>query len=632
MCGIAGLYSMTNPPETGVLERMNECIEYRGPDESGYFRDDLVGFTHRRLSIVGVDTGRQPIFNENGSVCIIFNGEIYNYPHLRDELEPAHTFTTETDTEVLVHLYEEHGPSFVQRLRGMFAFALWDADAKRLLLARDRMGIKPLLLALDCDTVAFASELPALLESGLEHGGLDTHAISEYFAFGQIPAPRTVFENIRKLQPGELVIIDDSGVASEQFYTPTFERREPTFEKAVGELRSRMDAAVERRLMSDVPLGAFLSGGIDSSIVVGTMADLMDDPVRTFTVGFEQSLFDESWAAREVADYHGTNHTEFTVSPQEVRDAIPTVLDRLGEPFADQSLIPTSIVSQESSRDVKVALSGDGADELFAGYSKYRGEYYSEYYRRLPEKLRSALIAPAVNSLKASRSGRRGELVRKAQKFLRGDVAGVADRHFAWNRIFEDDTHTAFDGIDPSSVGRKHMREEHAHAEEILPGNRRDDISRILAVDTRFGLPNQILHKTDLASMYNSLEVRVPFLDTAVVECAMSLPSEYKITRSEQKRVLKEAFEDRLPESILERDKQGFDMPIGEWFKNELATEFRETVTGLDTDLVDPGEVLDVFENHRTGKSEHGKFLWSVYVFARWHRRMVDAGVLSPEK
>jgi asparagine synthase (glutamine-hydrolysing) len=632
MCGIAGVFRGVPRQKQEVLMKMNTCLTHRGPDEDGIYLDDPVGLAHKRLSIVGVDTGQQPIFNEDGSVCVIFNGEIYNYPPLRDELESAHTFTTETDTEVLVHLYEEHGPSFIQRLRGMFAFALWDANAKRLLLARDRLGIKPLLLADDGDTIAFASELPALLESGLDHGGLDTHAISEYFAFGQIPAPRTVFENIRKLQPGELVIIDDSGVASEQFYTPTFERREPTFEKAVGELRSRMDAAVERRLMSDVPLGAFLSGGIDSSIVVGTMADLMDDPVRTFTVGFEQSLFDESWAAREVADYHGTDHTEFTVTPEEVRDAIPTVLDRLGEPFADQSLIPTYIVSQETSRDVKVALSGDGADELFAGYSKYRGEYYSEYYRRLPEKLRSALIAPAVNSLKASRSGRRSELVRKAQKFLRGDVAEVADRHFAWNRILEDDTHTAFDRIDPSRVGRKRMREEHAHAEEILPGNRRDDMSRILAVDTRFGLPNQILHKTDLASMYNSLEVRVPFLDTAVVECAMSLPSEYKITRSEQKRVLKEAFEDRLPESILERDKQGFDMPIGEWFKNELATEFRETVTGLDTDLVDTEEVLDVFEDHRTGKGEHGKFLWSVYVFARWHRRMVDAGVLSPEK
>jgi len=328
-----------------------------------------------------------------------------------------------------------------------------------------------------------------------------------------------------------------------------------------------------------------MSGGIDSSIVVGTMADLIDDPVRTFTVGLEQSLFDESWADRDIADYHGTDHTEFTVTPEEVRDAITTVLDRLGEPFADQSLIPTYIVSRETSRDVKVALSGDGADELFSGYSKYRGEYYSKYYRQLPATLRSDLIAPAVNSLEASRSGRHGELVRKAQKFLRGDASDVADRHFAWNRILDDDTLGTFDGIDPSSIGRKRMREEHAQVEDILPGNRRD---------------------------------------------AMSLPSEYKIPRNEQKRVLKEAFEDRLPESILEWGKQGFDMPIGEWLKNELATEFRETVTGLDTDPVDTGDVLDVFEDHRTSKGEHGKFLWSVYVFARWHRWMVDAGVLSP--
>ena len=632
MCGITGIFADTGTVTESRLQAMNTCLSHRGPDEEGVHIDGPVGLAHKRLSIVGVDTGRQPIFNEDDSVCVIFNGEIYNYPQLREDLEPRHTFTTETDTEVLVHLYEEHGPAFVERLQGMFAFALWDADDQRLLLARDRMGIKPLLLADDGAEIAFASELPALLESGVDHGGIDERAVSEYFAFGHVPAPRTVFENVRKLQPGERVVVDAEGVTSDRFYTPTIERRDPTFEQAVDELRTRVESAVEKRLMSDVPLGAFLSGGIDSSIVVGTMADLMDDPVRTFTVGFEQSLFDESWAAQEVADYHGTDHTEFTVTPEEVRDAIPTVLDRLGEPFADQSLLPTYVVSRETSNDVKVALSGDGADELFAGYSKYRGEYYSRHYRRLPKTLRRDLIAPAVNGLEASRSGRRGEFVRKAQKFLRGDVDNVADRHFEWDRILTDGAGQALRGTDPAATGRERMREEHRSAETLLPENRQDDMSRVLAVDTRFGLPNQILHKTDLASMYNSLEVRVPFLDTAVVEYAMSLPSEYKITRSEQKRVLKRAFEDRLPDDILARDKQGFDMPIGEWFKNELATEFRETVTGLDTDLVNTGDVLDVFEDHRTGKGEHGKFLWSVYVFSRWHRRMVDAGVLSPEK
>jgi asparagine synthase (glutamine-hydrolysing) len=628
MCGISGVYSAIGSPRSGVLERMNSCVEYRGPDESGYFQDGPIGFAHRRLSIVGLDTGRQPIFNEDDSVCVIFNGEIYNHRELRRQLSTHHTFTTDTDTEVLVHLYEEHGSSFVDRLRGMFAFALWDADEQRLLLARDRLGIKPLLFANDGEQVAFSSELPGLLESGVDHGGINEYAVSEYFAFGHIPAPRTIFRNIRKLRPGELAIVDEDGLRREQFYTPSVKSRNISFEEATAELRTRIDNAVERRLMSEVPLGAFLSGGIDSSIVVGTMADLMDEPVRTFTVGFDQSLFDESWAAREVANYHETDHTEFTVTAEEVRDAIPNVLDRLGEPFADQSLIPTYIVSRETSQDVKVALSGDGADELFAGYSKYRGEYYSKHYRQLPKAIRSKLLAPVVNNLDASRSNQRGELVRKAQKFLRGGSENVPARHFEWDRILDDGTSTAFFVDDPAAVGRERLQEEHQQAMTVLPPNRQDDMSQILTVDTQFGLPNQILHKTDLASMYNSLEVRVPFLDTGVVEYAMSLPTQYKITRSEQKRVLKRTYNDRLPETILNRDKQGFDMPIGEWFKNELATEFEETISELETDLFDTDDVLDVFRKHRTGSGEHGEFLWSVYVFARWHRHMERQGIL----
>jgi len=630
MCGIVGIVAVGAQPDEAVLASMNACLSYRGPDEDGIHIDAPIGLAHKRLSIVGVVGGRQPIFNEDETVSIIFNGEIYNYPELRADLEPRHSFSTDTDTEVLVHLYEEHGPSFVEHLRGMFAFAIWDTNRERLLLARDRMGIKPLLLADDGDTIAFASELPALFESGVDHGGLDQQAVSEYFAFGQIPAPRTMFNNVRKIEPGELVVIDDGNRTHEQFYTPSIERQEPSFGDAVGELRRRVDDAVERRLMSDVPLGAFLSGGIDSSIIVGTMADLIDEPVRTFTVGFDQSLFDESWAAREVADYHNTDHSKFTVTPDDVRDTIPTVLDRLGEPFADPSLIPTYIVSRETSQNVKVALSGDGADELFAGYNKYRGEYYSKYYRHLPKSLRTNLVTPTINRLEASRSGRRGELARKAQKFIRGDAEHVSDRHFEWNRICSEDTVRTLSTGSPIAAGRERMREEHRQQIAALPENRRDDMSRILAVDTRFGLPNQILQKTDLASMYNSLEVRVPFLDRDVVEYALSLPSEYKITRTEQKRVLKRAFEDRLPDSILERNKQGFDMPIGEWFKNELAGEFRDTITGMDTALFEPRDVLDVFDEHVNGNREHSKFLWSVYVFARWHNRMVDSGVLSP--
>lgn len=629
MCGITGVYNPKNSLESDTLAAMNDCLCHRGPDEDGILFDGPVGLAYKRLSIVGLDSGRQPIFNEDDTVCVIFNGEIYNYPELRKQLASAgHTFTTATDTEVLVHLYEEHGPSFVNRLEGMFAFALWDTNKEHLLLARDSMGIKPLLIANDGKSIAFASELPALLESNVNHGGIAETSIAQYFGLGYIPAPRTAFTNIRKLEPGERIIISNDGVVDETFYTPSVESREVSFQSAVKGLRPRIEDAVEKRLMSDVPLGAFLSGGIDSSIVVGTMANYMDEPVKTFTVGFEESLFDESWAAREVADYHNTDHTEYTVTPEEVRTAIPDVLDRLGEPFADQSILPTYVVSRETSQDVKVALSGDGADELFAGYSRYRGEYYSGYYRKIPRTVRHSLLEPAANHFDASRDNARGEHIRKVKKFLRGGEPNTADRHFEWARIADDQTLSAFDRINPGSESRSLLYEQHDFANLYLPEERQNPMSSIQAVDTHFGLPNQILHKTDQASMYNSLEVRVPFLDTEVVKYAMSLPTDYKITPRKQKRVLKQAFDDVLPDAILQREKQGFDMPIGEWFKNELEEEFKTTISALESDLVDTGAVMDRFAEHKSGRHEHGKFLWAVYVFAQWHNRMADQDII----
>lgn len=629
MCGIAGVFDSTGPPSEETLEAISECLVHRGPDDGGIFVDGPVTLTHRRLAIIDPETGDQPLFNEDETISVVFNGEIYNYLSLRDSLSNAgHNFETRTDTEILVHLYEERGLDFVELLEGMFAFALWDANKERLILARDPMGIKPLLLADDGERIAFASELPALFEAGVDHGGIDTKSITQYFGLGYIPAPRTALRNVRKLRPGEIVVISEEGIDHSDFYTPSVDPIDVSFDEAVAAVRTRVEEAVEKRQMSDVPLGAFLSGGIDSSIVVGLMANLSESPVQTFTVGFDESLFDESWAAREVADYHDTDHTEFTVTPEDVQSAIPVVLDRLGEPFADASIIPTYVVSRETSRDVKVALSGDGADELFAGYSRYRGEQYSKYYRRVPRPVRTQLIEPAINEVGVDRDTKRGELVRKAQKFVRGGNPDVVDRHFEWARIFHEDAISAFEGIDLVKEGRASLGREHERATSYLPGNRQDDLSRIQAVDTHFGLPNQILHKTDLASMYNSLEVRVPFLDTEVVEYAMSLPTDYKITPRKQKRVLKRAFEDVLPRSILQRNKQGFDMPIGEWFKNELEADFREMVNAVDTDLLDRGEVMNLFEDHKRGNSAHGKFLWSVYVFAYWHRRMEREGII----
>ncbi|WP_255171276.1 asparagine synthase (glutamine-hydrolyzing) [Natrononativus amylolyticus] len=630
MCGITGLFDPDSSPNPEKLHRMNQCQEHRGPDAHGIFTDGPIGLAHRRLSIIDPhESGDQPIYNEDGSIVVIFNGEIYNYRSLRNSLITAgHQFSTETDTEVLVHLYEDYGPSFVQQLEGMFAFALWDSTKEQLVLARDQMGVKPLLLLQDGSKFGFASELPALLTSELDHGEIDKKALSQYFAFGYIPAPRTAFQNIRKVRPGERVVITDQGISRDSYYSLSVPKRTDCFDTATQKLRKRVINSIEKRLMSDVPLGAFLSGGIDSSIVVGTMAELMDEPVRTFTVGFDQDLFDESWAAREVAEYHGTNHHEFTMSADDVRDLIPTVLDQLGEPFADPSLMPSYVVARDTSQEVTVALSGDGADELFAGYDKYRVESLSKYYRALPELVREEVIEPTVNALPASRGSRVGTKVYQAQWFVnRSGPERTPERHFELMRIPTGNAVNVFTQVNPVRFGQDALSIEYSQLKPQLRD--RDSLTKIQGVDTQYSLPNQMLQKVDLASMYNSLEVRVPFLDTAVVEYAMSLPSEYKLTWSDRKRVLKNAFSSELPPSIFERDKQGFDMPIGEWFKNELANDFRIAVTAVDLGILDNDAVLDVYSEHKSGQYDHGRFLWTVYVFKQWAKRMQDSGFIS---
>lgn len=625
MCGITGVFSPAETPNSDELEEMNTCLSHRGPDDTGLYTDGPAGLAHQRLSVIDVSDGHQPVFNEDKSVAVVYNGEIYNYNSLRKELTSnGHNFTTESDTEVLVHLYEEVGADLVNKLDGMFAFALWDSDNERLLLARDPMGIKPLVVAEQDGKFAFGSEITSVLASDLTHGGLDKEAVSQYFAFGYIPAPSTIFENITKVEPGELLQITHEGVNRERFYSPSTSEAPASFNIAASQLRDRFTQAVEKRLQSDVPLGAFLSGGIDSSIVVGTMAELSDEPINTFTVGFDQAMYDESWAAAELAEFHGTNHHEFTVAPEDVRNVIPKVLGHLGEPFADPSLIPTYIVARETSRDVKVALSGDGADELFSGYDKYLVEYYSKYFRTLPSPIRHG-VRFFLNRLPSSRETPLGNKVFQAQWFANRSVSSdIAERHFDLMRIIERDESRAVRSIDPFTIGKESVKDQH----DILPPSFVNDgaLAQIQAVDTQYSLPNQMLHKVDLASMYNSLEVRVPFLDTAVVECAQSLPTEYKITSRRRKRVLKHAFEDRLPNSILERGKQGFDMPIGHWLRDNLYNDFKTTVHSVDTGILDDRKILNLLDEHASG-ANHTQFLWSVYVFKKWAENLEKWGV-----
>lgn len=630
MCGIAGIYCEVTPPSHDELEAMNDCLVHRGPDEGGIYQNGPIGLAHRRLSIIDLKTGRQPIYNEDKTVVVIANGEIYNHRSLRDELsEVGHQFSTDTDTEVLVHLYEEYGTDFVEHLEGMFAFAIWDENTKRLLLVRDPMGIKPLHVAIDDETVVFGSELNAIHASPIDTGGIDENAIAEYFAFGYIPAPKTAFKNVSKLQPGEQLIVEADGITKERYYEPNIESVTADFESAACSLRDRVKEAVGKRLMADVPLGAFLSGGIDSSIIVGVMSELSDDPVSTFTIGFGEEQFDETWAADAVAEYHDTDHHEYQVTPADVRELIPTIIDSLGEPFADSSILPTYVVARETRQEVTVALSGDGADELFGGYNKYRGEYFSKYYRAVPNLFRRGIIAPMVDRLPASRNTRYGEFFRMTQKFVRGADYELSERHYQWNAITTDRTQHTLPTLSVSDAGQNRIKDFHQNVVHSLPESRQDSLSIIQMSDTRSALPEGILNKVDRASMLNSLEVRVPFLDTDVFEFAMGLPTAYSITRTERKRILKEAFNDLLPEEILTRDKQGFEVPIGEWFKEELSTEFLDTLRKSDTDLVDTAAVETIYDEHVHGSKDHSHFLWAVYVFLKWYDRMDNRDILN---
>lgn len=630
MCGIAGIFCFDGRPDYDTLCQINDCQVHRGPDDSGIYTSGPVGLANRRLSIIGLDTGHQPITNEDGSVVTTFNGEIYNYKTLRRSLaDEGHRFSTETDTEVLVHLYEEHGISFLEQICGMFSFALWDDEAERLLLARDPMGIKPLYVATTSDRVAFASELPAVLESGIDPGGMDRDALGLYFVFEFIPAPLSAFRNIGKLRSGECALVTENGVTRREYYSPSVEPNTKGLSDAAKTLRRKVETSVQRRLQSDVPLGAFLSGGIDSSIIVGIMTQLAEEPVKTFNVGFRNPLFDESWAAREVADYHDTDHHEYMMSVDDLRELIPEVIDRLGEPFGDASLVPLFVVARETSSEVKVALSGDGGDELFGGYERYRAEYLSRYYRMLPARLRKQVIRPLLDSLPRSRRNRLGELGWKANVFIRGAEGGELDRHLNWLRIIDDRIEDLAVGTSATENAEAELRAQHDGTGEHLPGNCTDFLSRMMAVDSRYKHPYQNLHKTDLASMYNSLEVRVPLMDVGVFEFALSLPRRYKITLRTQKRILKSAFEDVLPESILRRKKQGFEMPVGEWFKSELSDDFRATVGQLDGAVIDPDGVLEVFDEHVRGKQNHERFLWSVFVYGKWAERMRRRGVIA---
>jgi asparagine synthase (glutamine-hydrolysing) len=628
MCGICGKISFNGESISPELIRsMCAAIARRGPDDMGIFLSEdngsgvQAGLGHQRLSIIDLSpAAHQPMSNEDGTIWLAYNGEIYNYKNLRRELEgKGHCFRSDSDTEVVIHLYEEEGLEAVKRFNGMFAFALWDERRGRLWLCRDRVGIKPLVYAWDGAALRFASEIKAVLaDPGVERE-LDRDALMLYLAFNYVPAPLTMFKGIRKLEPGCSLVLEGGRLAISRYWSPPPPDNTES-EIAAGGFRPHLIDALSRAvggcMIADVPLGAFLSGGIDSGIVVALMARQSQRPVQTFTIGFEgDPLFDERAPARRVAEMYGTDHHEFNISQRDMLDVLPEVLASFDEPFADSSAIPTFLVSREIRKHVTVALSGDGGDELFAGYRSYLGEYWREKYLMIPALLRESILESLVESVADSRETRFGELSRRAKKFIRGSRGPFEERMLALKQVI------------PASVRQRLLAgaaDDPAliWVRELINRSSGDTISRMLYTDLVDSLPGDMLAKVDWMSMRNSLEVRVPMLDHQVVEIACRVPGRRKLRHGITKSILKETFKDLLPPGHTRRPKSGFEIPISRWLREDLrplVDRYLSETRIRDQGLFDFSVIRGLIESHRHRKTDTSWMLWNLIVFQHWY-------------
>jgi len=597
---------------------MCDAIRHRGPDDSGYHVAPGVAIGMRRLSIIDVAGGHQPMTNEDGTVHVVFNGEIYNYQSLRARLLAGrHRLTTSSDTETLVHLYEDHGAGLARELRGMFGFAIWDDRRRRLLVARDRLGIKPLYYWPTRDGVAFASELRALVTLPEFPRTIDPDAVVDYMAVGYVPEPRTIFAGVHKLLPGHLLEwTRDAGVRTERYWSPAVaENTRITEQEAVEETRRLLDESVRIHLLSEVPLGAFLSGGIDSSGVVATMARISDRPVRTFSIGFAEREFDESEHAAEVASALGTEHTQLVVRP-DAELLFEQVARALDEPFADPSALPTFLVSYLARRDVTVALSGDGGDELFGGYTRY---FELNGARPLPPIARSVLRNVALR-LPHATYGRNRLL--SLGRTMRGRYAGTVALPLR----------EAEGGLLREDVARRAVPFDKTLDRWFTDGSSRDFITQLMIVDVQSYLPGDILTEVDRMSMAHSLEARVPLLDHEIAEFALSLPPSLKFRDGVGKWVLRRALGDRVPDEVFRRPKQGFDVPLRDWFRGPLAHRLAALSDRSSAvyDFVEPRAVERIVQEHRVGRRDHARTIWRLVMFDQWSRLYSTGAFVRP--
>jgi len=626
MCGIAGYIDITSKsdlvaPErrAEVLDRMCKVISHRGPDDQGVMLEPGVALGMRRLSIIDLAGGHQPISGENDDVTIVFNGEIYNYRELVPELESlGHSFKTRSDTEAIVHAYEQFGPACVSRLRGMFVFAIWDRRSRELFIARDRVGKKPLYYSLlPNGTLVFGSELKCLLEHPDVTTEINLEALDAYFTLGYVPDPLSIFSGIFKLPPGNSLTFKDGKVVLEEYWDFKFDRVVSMSEdECAGEVRRLLDEAVRIRLVSDVPLGAFLSGGVDSSTVVGLMAGHMTQPVKTFSIGFNEDSYNELKYARLTAEKFGTDHHEFFVTP-EICNVVDQLVRHFDEPFADSSAIPTFMVSKLAREHVTVALSGDGGDELFAGYTRYAIEKKREAFSRVPGFFRRGVMGPVSRRLPHNAKGR---------NFIHNVALDPANRFL--------DSMSIFTTLNKELLYAREMRmflerknryvDFTALAAKVTTGSPTDEL---LYIDSKTYLPGDILTKVDRMSMAASLEARAPLLDHKLIDFVTTIPASLKLKGTETKYIMKKAVADLVPNEILNRPKQGFGVPIQEWINSQLRTRIREELANLTSghrDYIDQGYVQVLLDEHERGRRDHSMALWALFMFQLWHREYVE--------
>ena len=626
MCGIAGFTRYFDPTgDLSSLVRMGDKIAHRGPDAHGEYLDDGVGLCHRRLSIIDLSTaGNQPMFSEDGNLVIVFNGEIYNYLELRKDLEKkGYEFKTKTDTEVILALYKFEGARCLDKLCGMFAIALWDKHKQELFLARDRLGKKPLYYYHNNKKqFVFASEIKSILEIETVPKEIRHDAIYDFFVYQYVPESKSIFKNIHKLKPGHFLTINKSGIKVQQYWDVKFKPQSTSNEAEITEgLLDVIDTCTKQRMISDVPLGAFLSGGVDSSGIVALMAKNSQEPVVTCSIGFDSKKFDEVKYAKQVADQYSTTHHELTVK-ENILDNLEHLVGFFDEPFADPSLVPTFFVSQLAKTKVTVALAGDGGDENFAGYSKYSvDKIENDLRKKVPDFIRGNLFPPLINPLRKSnirtlnRAGTLLEALSKhpAEGFY---LTNTFMTDAMWSRIANDNLKKEVDGYHPSTQSIDFYNAVDAG----------DHLSRVLYTDIKTYLVGDILVKVDRMSMANSLEVRAPILDHRVVEYAASIPSSLKLNQKEKKYILKKSFSPLLPPDILYRKKMGFSVPLAYWLRNELKSTAEEKLFHSDSGLSNyfkPTEIKNIWLEHQQQIKDHSATLWSLLMFEFWWQKYI---------